>query len=411
MCLTPAEAQQVQQQVAATLPGVAQQDQVAWLEQYAVQFAHAAAQQPGHSPCTGAVPCPTPGQVLAAAAQEVALADDTLLTLTRDLIQHAVWWIGHQVAGREGHGLAVWAEYELGGAGAILWYALLTGQCDCWESWEGLCIQSELHARQHCTAQHNLACWTGSWRGRPDPLRAFLFRALLSGALRLPNPARGVPERAQANGFRRGMLAKVVHDGELRAGPVLICHRLYNQMHCGGQIQTNDHCDCCGLVSHEEEPGWWLWLQERRRRCRCRRNQTPPGCNGLYFQFGGDCPNCGQPAWGCLDTWVWVPATQVPLEGMADEGGPPPPLGALIDQERRERLTKWSSSLVDERHQRIIRGWMLEGQSLQDIAAEPGMPATSHAFRGLVREALSLVPPGLLPDLDGGETDEAGGEA
>jgi hypothetical protein len=83
----------------------------------------------------------------------------------------------------------------------------------------------------------------------------------------------------------------------------------------------------------------------------------------------------------------------------------------LIDQEARERLLSRLEGVADDRYQRIVRGLVLEDRPLQEIAAELGVTAGGRAFRGLVREALSLVLTVLPPESAHGETDEAGGEA
>jgi hypothetical protein len=174
----------------------------------------------------------------------------------------------------------------------------------------------------------------------------------------------------------------------------------------------DDHCDCCHHVSHVEEPDWWLWRISQRHQvlcCRCLHNATYNGCNGLYFQFAGTCPNCDQHAWNTDPTHVWAPCDNVPFDEQAGRsGGVPPggggcatPLEGLLDKERRERLEHWLESLTDDGHRMIVRGLLVEGRPLADLANSLGLPFSGREFQQLARSALGQVPAELCPRFDG----------
>src|SRR5262249_25949768 len=142
---------------------------------------------------------------------------------------------------------------------AVFRAALVLG-CDCWRRWQEMRIDSEALAQHHCTTRHDLREWD-----REGPLPDFLVQAAVQGALHLPGPERGKGEQAYASDSRRGMLAKVVADANLVAGPVLRCAR----PGCSGEIRPNDRCDGCGEPARVREISWWLWRQGERQSACC----------------------------------------------------------------------------------------------------------------------------------------------
>jgi hypothetical protein len=195
------------------------------------------------------------------------------------------------------------------------------------------------------------------------------------------------------------MLAKLVADQALSAGQILCCA----SPNCVGEIQADDRCDACGQLSRVEEPSWRLWLKGRRRAVSSRRRlrgQTCRGCNCLYFQNSGDCPGCGRRAWNPRPTCVWVPSSLVPLEDGA--GGRQGARGAdllsdLIAAEKRRQFAAWVERLPDSVQAAILRGLVLEGKTLDELASEQGLPQPDAAFSRRVSDALEQVPLGLLP--------------
>jgi hypothetical protein len=311
---------------------------------------------------------------------------EAVLDLTEGAIREAVYWLGRRVGGHEGQELAGWADEEIPSLRGLLWCSLAAGGCRCWERWEALSIQSQAHAVAHCAAHHDLARWDCD-----EPLRDFLFRAFVSGALQLPDE--GVPELAYANDFRRGMLAKAVTiDGvALMAGPVLICH----VAGCSGEVNLHDHCGACAQLALVNEPSWRLWPEGRRAPAHCRRCvPSHGGCDCLYFNHAGPCPNCHEEAWSPRRTRVWLP---VGVAGPAahdptDPGLPPDEIAAA-----REALERWLGGVSDARQRAILRGLLFGERMPAELAADMGAPLGGRAFEDLMRQALRLLTAELSP--------------
>lgn len=390
MCLTQAEREQIQGAVEAAFAGPAPDSWAEWLEGRAVEFAQAAAGAPRPPDC----PSPTPGQVVAFAYQLHPALVEAFLDLTEQVIRDAVWWIGCRLGVPGGGEANEWVPEELPSLRALLWRTLASETCECWGRWEALSLESQEYALSHCADHHRLRQWAGTER-----LWDFMFRALVSGALRLPDPAQGITAREYANGFRHGMLAKAVGDGSLRAGPALVCQ----VPGCNGEVEAGphqDHCDACGQLSHVEETSWRLWFEGRRRPAWCRRclpTRLPAGCNCLYFRQGGPCPGCGVEAWSPRPTRVWVRATSHSFTREVEDSGGGPPENEVIDRETRERLGQWVETVADARHRGVLRGLLLEGRTLDELADDLGLPRRGRDFERLAREAVELLPPGLLP--------------
>jgi hypothetical protein len=188
----------------------------------------------------------------------------------------------------------------------------------------------------------------------------------------------------------------------LMAGPFLICFA----GGCRGEIYNRDHCGACGELSHVRNPSWRLWLEGRRapRRCRrCLQNATHDGWDFLYFRDGGPCPNCGREAWSPSQTRVWL---LVAVAGSAaydppDSVAPPYEIAAA-----REALERWLGGVSEARQRAILRGLLFGERTPADLAAEMGMSAGDRAFEDLTRQALRLLPGGLLPaDRDADEAE------
>src|SRR5205823_2799694 len=93
-------------------------------------------------------------------------------------------------------------EGQIASLSVLLWLTLVHGNCDCHQYTENLCLQVDPNGL-HPPTEHNLVYWNGK-----ESLRKFLFKEIVSGRLRRPHDGQG--EVAQVNGFRRGMLAKVI---------------------------------------------------------------------------------------------------------------------------------------------------------------------------------------------------------
>jgi hypothetical protein len=379
VCLTNAQVEQIQEEIQAAFAAGPLPDPVAWLEDYARHFATGAA-TPG---CPSPV---TPGQVVAVAAYHPQVWD-ALLQVIRRLIRRPVRWVGFRVCHLAGNELHQWAASEEEACASLLLHALVRN-CDCWQRWQDFRIQNQALALHHCVTQHRLQAWDGV-----TLLQEFLFGGVVHGHLRLPEHGQG--EMAYVNDFRRGMLAKVVADQELMAGRVLRC----NGTGCGGEIQCSDACDACGQLSRVKQPCWWLWRREQRCPAHCRRCLlTHHGCDHLYFQYQGPCPNCGQSAWNPCPTEVWVPVAWVSLDERTGPGdGGTGPLDQLLEAEQREQLHQWLDGMADPVERAIIRGLFLEGRPLSEVAAQQELDPQSQDFRRLARQAVRQVPPGLLP--------------
>src|SRR5205823_605633 len=130
----------------------------------------------------------------------------------------------------------------------------------------------------------------------------------------------GQGEVAQVNGFRRGMLAKViVGPGLLSAGRVLRCCG----PGCAGEIGLDDHCGHCYQLSQiEGDPRWWLWLTGQRQQWPSWRCNA---CDCLYFQHAGPCPHCGAQVWNPVPYQVWIPVGHVSLNHPHPDTGASPP--------------------------------------------------------------------------------------
>jgi hypothetical protein len=178
---------------------------------------------------------------------------EALAAVIRKVITPAVWWLGQKVARPDDMPLSEWVRTEANACSVLIRTALVTG-CDCWQRWEDFHIKNEALAMAHCARRHDLGVWGGL-----KPLENFLFRALVQGALFLPNPRTGTRGQARINDFRRGMLAKIAVYDNLVAGPVLRCAH----PDCDGEdIDLNDRCTMCRNLAHVHEPSWWLWLKE-----------------------------------------------------------------------------------------------------------------------------------------------------
>src|SRR5262249_22719003 len=140
----------------------------AWLEGYALQFAHDAAGQARDSGCAAL----TAGEVVAYAYLLREELWEATLDLTEVVIRDAVRWVGRRVVGWVDGPLEEWAAQELLDLGASLWFVLAAGSCHCWEGrWQPLSLQSQEHAAAYCAGHHRLARWAGG------SLDDFLFRA------------------------------------------------------------------------------------------------------------------------------------------------------------------------------------------------------------------------------------------
>lgn len=405
VCLTASEQASIQTHVQPM--GWPEQEALAWLQTYARDTASALA-TPGRA-CP-----PTPGEVAAVALRASARAREWWVGWVRHLISDAVRWVGSRVAHLEDPELRRWVADELEADAAILALALLDCDCqsprmgcDCWQRWEDLSIESPVKAEAHCRAEHRLCAWDG---GRP--LQAFFRRALVCGHLRLPNRIMGKPECTQTNGFRRGMLAKLVAEQRLAAGHVLRCAA----DNCRGEVQINDRCDTCLASSQVKRTSWWLWRKGERLRKSCLRClPNGGGCGFLYFQSRGGCPNCGQRSWHHTPVWVWVPTGTVPLDEAVTNGQVDGnPLDNLLAAETRVRFAAWldGRALTDPEGATMLRRLVLEGWSLDLLAADRGLLPNNRWFWQWVRGVLASIPPGLIPEveIEDNEADNEGEE-
>jgi hypothetical protein len=256
-------------------------------------------------------------------------AAEVLLHLVRRKCFPAIRWIGSVVLGKEDPALHRWAWEEADACAALIRGALIRG-CHCSERWQDFHIENELLAVHHCATGHDL----GFWIWTADPLDDFLFGAVVKGDLRSDGDA-------FANDFRRGMLAKIVADAELVAGPVLCC----SQPGCTGEIQPDDWCNnrnCpSGVIQQIErpqvrKPTWKLWLKNHRGPVPSRRCKA---CDCLYFQWNGECPR-GHQSWSRRETEVWMPTATVallalPVQPLARDPDP------ITNQEILARVKSW----------------------------------------------------------------------
>lgn len=387
MCLTDNERDDIRHYVHTNWGEVALDDPmgvVQSLETYSRTFAQ-------HHNDPGRTQALTPGHVLIFAQGELP-EPEPFLVLTERVICDAVRWIGYRVAHHEGNALREWSGEEIASLRTPLWQTLVSGNCWC----HGVCHNLRLThqiAQGRCQSEHHLACWDGLM-----PLRSFVFRALVSGMLRLAGESQA--EVALVNGFRHGMLAKIVASGELRAGYVL-----RHGGNCSGEIMHDDHCMNCGELAKVEDASWWLWLEGQRRQAACYRCLPGHGgCNCLYFRNQGIC-HCEALAWHTQPVNVWVPATWVsldqPLPDTCIDPPEPPdhglsPPDELSDQEDRAEALGWLAKVTDATHRAIFQG-LIDRCSLQSIAATLGQVPTGYSFRRLCNAANQLIPNWLRP--------------
>lgn len=359
---------------------------VAWMEERAKTFA---------ATHCGVENCHPAGSYLVCVAKEFAGARQALLELVRAVIRPAIRWLGTYIQ-QEGDD---WVQGELDALGCILLGTLLAGSCGCWEYADRLSLDSET-AHQRCLRQHALRSWNGQ-----RPLREFLFEAMVFGCLQLTDPPR-TSAQARTNGFRHGMLAKEVLDGELRAGRVLRCH----QFGCAGEIcEANDKCEVCRELSDIVDPAWWLWINGARvaRPCwRCRQ----PGCNRLYFSYPelGPCPHpkCRCESRGNAPTTVWCRAEWHSIfDSPAGGTGPSSGCSRLHYRPTRHmeqpswesRCRAWLATLAPD-DRLLAEGLLLLNRRVEDIAKDLGLSRKKTHERA--RAVLSQLPEELRPILE-----------